>query len=151
MFGWVGGALTGPSFRMQRTGRLPQIPVISIIDDDASVRAATNRLVRSLGYAVLSFASADEFLRSPQARDSSCVIADVQMPGMSGVELQSLMRSQGSRVPMIFITAFPDESIRARALNGGAVCFLTKPFDGPTLIKYLDAALERHNGGETGE
>jgi FixJ family two-component response regulator len=147
MLGWVGGALTGLSFRMQRTGRLPQIPVISIIDDDASVRAATNRLVRSLGYAVLSFASADEFLRSPRARESSCVIADVQMPGMSGVELQSLIRSQGSRVPMIFITAFPDESVRARALDGGAMCFLTKPFDGPTLIKYLDAALERYNGG----
>jgi FixJ family two-component response regulator len=121
--------------------------VISIIDDDASVRAATERLVRSLGYSAFTFASADEFLRSPQVHASSCVIADVQMPGMSGVDLQSLLRAQGSHVPIIFITAFPEANVRARAMNGGAVCFLTKPFDGPTLIKYLDTALERHGGG----
>jgi len=122
--------------------------VISIIDDDASVRAATNRLVRSLGYVGLPFASADEFLQSSQARGSWCVIADVQMPGMSGVELQSLLRTQGCDVPIIFITAFPDENVRARALNGGAVCFLTKPFDGPTLIKFLEGALERRGSSE---
>jgi FixJ family two-component response regulator len=127
---------------------LPQVPVISIIDDDASVRAATNRLVRSLGYVGLPFASADEFLQSSQARDSWCVIADVQMPGMSGVELQSFLRTRGCAVPIIFITAFPDEKVRARALNGGAVCFLTKPFDGPTLIKYLEGALERRGSSE---
>jgi len=124
--------------------------VISIVDDDASVRAATNRLVRSLGYVAFTFASADEFLRSPQLRDSSCVIADVQMPGMSGVDLQRHLRAQGCRLPIIFITAFPDESVRARALDAGAVCFLTKPFDGPTLIKYLDAALDGH-GDRPGE
>jgi FixJ family two-component response regulator len=129
---------------------LAQVPVISIIDDDASVRAATNRLVRSLGYVGLPFASADEFLRSPQAYDSWCVIADVQMPGMSGVELQSLVRTQGRTVPFIFITAFPDENARARALDAGAVCFLSKPFDGPTLIKYLEAALRKPDG-KTGE
>jgi FixJ family two-component response regulator len=127
---------------------LAQVPVISIIDDDASVRAATHRLVRSLGYVGLSFASADEFLRSPQAHESWCVIADVQMPGMSGVELQSLLRTQGCTVPMIFITAFPDEKVRARALDAGAVCFLSKPFDGPTLIKYLEAALQKHGTRE---
>ena len=127
---------------------MPQVPVISIIDDDASVRAATNRLVRSLGYVGLPFASADEFLQSSQARDSWCVIADVQMPGMSGVELQSFLRTRGCAVPIIFITAFPDEKVRARALNGGAVCFLTKPFDGPTLIKYLEGALERRGSSE---
>src|SRR5262245_10915468 len=133
---------------LKREGRnaLPKVPVISIIDDDASVRAGTNRLVRSLGYVGLPFASADEFLRSPEARDSSCVIADVQMPGMSGIELQSLMRSQGSRVPMIFITAFPDEKVRAQALDAGAVCYLTKPFDGLTLIKCLETALASPEG-----
>jgi len=128
---------------------LPQVPVISIIDDDASVRAATNRLVRSLGYIAFTFASAEEFLRSPQVHDSSCVIADVQMPGMSGVDLQSRLQAQGCRLPIIFITAFPEESVRARALDAGAVCFLTKPFDGPTLIRYLDAALE--HGDRLGE
>lgn len=116
--------------------------MISIIDDDASVRAATNRLVRSLGYIACTFASADEFLRSPQLDTTSCVIADIQMPGMSGVELQDLLLAQGRRLPIIFVTAFPDENVRARALDAGAVCFLSKPFDGATLVKYLDVALE---------
>ena len=124
-----------------------QVPVISIIDDDASVRLATNRLVRSLGYITHAFASADEFLRSPQVNATSCVIADIHMPGMDGVELQSYLRAQGSRLPIIFITAFPDESIRARALEGGAVCFLAKPFDATTLIKCLDVALGEAGGG----
>jgi FixJ family two-component response regulator len=120
---------------------LPQVPTISIIDDDASVRDATNRLVRSLGYAACSFASADEFLRSPCANDTSCVIADVQMPGMSGIELQGVLIARGRRLPIIFMTAFPDERIRSRALAAGAVCFLTKPFDAPSLIRHLETAL----------
>lgn len=126
---------------------LPKIPVISIIDDDASVRVATNSLVRSLGYTVNTFASAEEFLRSAHLNDTSCVIADVQMPAMSGVELQALLLTQGQRVPFIFITAFPEETIRARALKAGAIGFLTKPFDGRTLIRCLDTALERHGAG----
>jgi FixJ family two-component response regulator len=120
--------------------------VISIIDDDASVRAAANRLVRSLGYIAHPFASAREFLESSQVDDTSCLIADVQMPGMSGLELQSLLRAQGRVLPIIFITAFPEDSVRKRALDAGAICFLTKPFDGPTLVKYLDEALERDGG-----
>ena len=128
---------------------MPKNPVISIIDDDASVRVATNNLIRSLGYTVYSFASAEEFLRSAHLNDTSCVIADVQMPAMSGVELQALLLTQGQRVPFIFITAFPEETIRSRALKAGAICFLTKPFDGRTLIRYLDAALERHGGGSS--
>jgi FixJ family two-component response regulator len=75
------------------------------------------------------------------------VIADVQMPVMNGVELLTLMRTQGYGVPFIFITAFPDESVRARALKAGAICFLAKPFAGPTLINCLDTALQRHRGG----
>ena len=119
------------------------VPVISIIDDDASVRFATNNLVRSLGYIAHTFASAKEFLQSTDLSSTSCIIADVQMPVMTGVELQSLLRSRGSHVPIIFITAFPDERIRAQVLHAGATCFLTKPFDGTTLIKYLDTALEQ--------
>jgi FixJ family two-component response regulator len=126
---------------------LGQVPVITIIDDDASVRVATNRLVRSLGYVTHAFASADEFLRSPQVNATSCVIADVHMPGMDGIELQSHLRAQGSRLPIIFITAFPDERIRARALEGGAVGLLAKPFDAATLIKCLDVALGKGRGG----
>jgi FixJ family two-component response regulator len=124
-----------------------RLPVISIVDDDASVRTATDNLLRSLGYAVNTFVSAEEFLRSAHFNDTSCVIADVQMPGMSGVDLQALLLAQGHRVPFIFVTAFPEKAIRARALKAGAICFLTKPFDRLTLIKYLDTALERHGGG----
>ena len=96
---------------------------------------------------VRTFVSAEEFLGSARLNDTSCVIADVQMPGMSGVDLQARLLTQGYRVPFIFMTAFPEETIRARALNAGAICFLTKPFDRLTLIRCLDTALERHGGG----
>ncbi|MEH2612795.1 response regulator transcription factor [Bradyrhizobium sp. AZCC 1693] len=125
-------------------------PVISIIDDDGSVRAATHNLVRSLGYAVHTFASPEEFLRSSQLGDTSCVIADVRMPSMSGLELQAYLLARGHSLPFIFITAFAVESDRARALKAGAICYLTKPFDGETLIGCLDAALER-KGAATGK
>lgn len=122
---------------------MARLPVISIIDDDASVREATQRLLRSLGYVAHAFASADEFLRSSYLSDTSCLITDVKMPGMSGVELQKHLQIQGCQVPLIFITSFEEESIRIQALNAGAVCFLTKPFEIRTLIKHLDEALKR--------
>jgi FixJ family two-component response regulator len=121
--------------------------VISVIDDDASVRAASDNLLRSLGYAVYTFVSAEEFLQSDRLDDTSCVIADVQMPGMSGVDLQARLLTEGCRVPFIFMTAFPEKAIRARALKAGAICFLTKPFDRVTLIRCLDTALKKHSGG----
>jgi FixJ family two-component response regulator len=124
-----------------------ELPVISIIDDDESVRAATCTLVRSLGYIVHPFASAVEFLRSNYLHETSCVIADVRLPAMTGVELQAHLRAQGHCVPFIFITAFPVEISRARALKAGAICFLTKPFDGDVLIKCLESALDGHCGG----
>ena len=139
---WAVSALAGPA-----QTNTPRVPVISIIDDDASVRVATNRLVRSLGYVAHTFSSADEFLRSSEINDTSCVIADVQMPGMSGIELQIMLRAQGRQVPVILITALREESVRARAFEVGAICFLTKPFDGPTLIKCLATALERDGEG----
>ena len=126
---------------------MPSPPVISIVDDDASIRVATDNLLRSLGYTVHTFASAEEFLRSSHFNDTSCVIADVQMPAMSGVELQALLLAQGHLVPFIFITAFPEETIRKRAMKAGAICFLTKPFDRLSLIKCLDTALQRRDGG----
>jgi FixJ family two-component response regulator len=125
---------------------LSQNPVISIIDDDESVRAATNRLVRSLGLVALTFSGADEFLRSPRLDDTSCVIADVQMPGMSGIEMQSVLIARGKNIPIIFITAFPDEKIRARAMESGAVGFLSKPFKGSSLIEFIEAALNSRSG-----
>jgi FixJ family two-component response regulator len=122
------------------------LSVISVIDDDASVRAATNNLLSSHGYQVHTFASAVDFLQSVRPDESSCVVADVQMPAMSGLDLLTHMRTRGNTVPFIFITAFPDESVRARALKAGAVGFLAKPFAGPTLINCIETALNRHRG-----
>jgi FixJ family two-component response regulator len=126
---------------------LSKFSVISVIDDDESVRAATNNLLASHGYVVHTFASAEEFLRSTQQHDTSCVVADVQMPVMSGLDLLVLMRSRDYRAPFIFITAFPEESIRARALKAGAVCFLSKPFAGSTLVNCIETALKPDRGG----
>jgi FixJ family two-component response regulator len=125
-----------------------QPPAISVVDDDESVRVATCNLVRSLGYIVHPFASAAEFLQSRSLHETSCVIADVQMPVMTGVELQAHLRARGHRVPFIFITAFPVEIDRARAMGAGAICFLTKPFDGDILVKCLADALSGTTGAE---
>jgi FixJ family two-component response regulator len=124
---------------------MSRIPVISIIDDDRSVRSATDRLVRSLGFIAYTFTSADEFLKSPHVTHTSCLIIDVRMPNMTGLQLQSVLQGKGLKTPMIFITAFPEESDRATALQAGAVDFLTKPFDGKTLIRSLSAALKSHS------
>jgi FixJ family two-component response regulator len=126
---------------------LSKLSVISVIDDDESVRVATNNLLASHGYIVHSFASAEEFLRSAEQHATSCVIADVQMPAMSGLDLLVLMRGRGYCAPFIFITAFPEESIRARALKAGAICFMGKPFAGRTLIGCLETALRPDRGG----
>jgi len=125
---------------------LSTLSVISVIDDDASVRTATNNLLSSHGYRVRTFASAEDFLQSVLPDDASCVVADVQMPGMSGLDLLMHVRTLGNDVPFIFITAFPDESVRARALKVGAICFLAKPFTGSVLIGCIETALNRHLG-----
>jgi FixJ family two-component response regulator len=115
--------------------------VIAVIDDDESVRIAMASLLRSLGMAALTFAGAEEFLRSPRLGDAACAIADVQMPGTGGLELQERLIALGHRLPMIFVTAYPDERVRARALAAGAVCFLGKPFAAQELTDCIDAAL----------
>lgn len=117
--------------------------VISVVDDDASVRLSMNNFLRSCGYVVFTFGSAEAFLESPQLNDTSCVISDIQMPGLNGLELLANMRIRGYSVPFIFITAFTDEGVRARALTAGAACFLAKPFAMPNLITCLNVALER--------
>ncbi|WP_027584964.1 response regulator [Bradyrhizobium sp. Ai1a-2] len=121
-------------------------PVISVIDDDSSVRLATKNLLTSRGLAVHTFASADEFLRSAELNDTSCVITDVQMSAMSGLDLLTHMRSLGNRTPFILITAFPNDTVRARALQAGAVCFLAKPYARLALIKCLEIALKGSDG-----
>ena len=117
------------------------VQMISIVDDSETVREATKRLLRSLGYGVATFASAEDFLQSDQVNDTSCLITDVQMPGLSGLELQSRLIAQGNRMPTIFVTASTEEQTRARALKAGAIGFLTKPFNVDRLIEYIHMAL----------
>jgi FixJ family two-component response regulator len=119
-----------------------KVPLISIVDDDASVRVAMTRLVRSLGFAVSSFESADSYLGSPQRRETSCIVSDVQMPGTNGLEMQRRLAAQNDQTPIIFITAFPENNIERRARDAGAVCFLTKPFDSAALIGCIERALK---------
>jgi FixJ family two-component response regulator len=122
---------------------VPVVPVISIVDDDPSVRAATYNLLRSFGYVVHTFDSAEAFLQSPQLSETSCAVVDVRMPAMSGLEMQAHLRANGNGLPLIFITAVPDASARTRAFAAGASGFLTKPFDKDGLIGCIDSALSR--------
>lgn len=127
---------------------MAKLRVISIIDDDESVRQATARLVRSLGYRADVFASAEEYLQSGRVRESSCLIADLHMPGMSGADLQDRLRAEGHRIPIVFMTAYFEEKTRARVLQAGAFGFLRKPFDNAALIEHLETALQA-TGPET--
>ena len=136
----VGAAAFAGAFPATRS-ILSTRSIISVVEDDASVRASMNNLLRSLGYVVHTFRSAEEFLGSACLNDTSCVISDVQMSPMNGLELLANVRIRGYAAPFIFITAFPDEQVRASALKAGAACFLAKPFAMPKLIACLDAAL----------
>ena len=118
--------------------------MISIVDDDESMREATSGLVRSLGYRAVTFGSAEEFLYSDSLNDTSCLITDVQMPGLSGIDLQRQLIAKGHLVPTIFITAFPEEVTRQCALTAGAIGYLDKPFTEESLVKCLEAALRGH-------
>jgi FixJ family two-component response regulator len=124
-----------------RIAGVSKVQIVSIIDDDSSVRIAMEGLVRSAGFVVFVFESAEDFLRSPRVDDSACLITDVQMPGMSGLDLQDRLIAQGSRIPTIFITAFPEQDVRRRAEASGAIAFLEKPFDGGAMIDLLHATL----------
>jgi FixJ family two-component response regulator len=116
--------------------------LISVIDDDLSVRLATESLLRSFGWTVHTFACAEDYLNSLDVNDTSCLITDVQMPGMSGIELQSVVAARGYSTPVIFITAYAHDGIRARLLDVGAVCFLSKPFNDQSLVQCVNAALK---------
>jgi FixJ family two-component response regulator len=125
---------------------LSKTPIISIVEDDAAVRVATENLVKSLGFDVYTFASAQEFLQSHREAETACLISDVQMPNMSGVELQASLANRVFRIPTIFMTAFPDESVRRRAMAAGAVGFLNKPFNGKALIQFIQDAISQGGG-----
>ena len=115
---------------------------IAIVDDDNAVREAMKLLMRSLGYHASTFGSADEFLNSKQVHDTSFLITDVQMPGLSGIDLQDRLIARGHRIPIIFITAYLDENVRRRAMKGGALAFLGKPVDHHDFVDHLEKALK---------
>jgi FixJ family two-component response regulator len=116
--------------------------MISIIDNDEFMLDAVRSLVRSLGYSAAVFSSAEDYLQSDYLRDSACVIADVQMPGMTGADLQDRLIADGLRTPIIFMTAYSDERVQKRVMDAGAFGFLSKPFDEECLIKCIDEAVK---------
>src|SRR4029077_9599792 len=115
---------------------------IAIVDDDTSVQTALQDLIESEGLSTLCFGSAEEFLDSGAQRKAACLIADIRMPGMSGLELQSKLNAERCRLPIIFITAHGDAKMRVQAMRNGAVEFLTKPFDNAVLLETVHAAVE---------
>ena len=116
--------------------------VVAIVDDDESIREALQGLLKGAGHPALVFASAEEFLNSGEQQHAGCLIADIRMPGMSGLELQAKLSSEQLRIPIIFITAHGDERIRIQALRAGAVDFLIKPFGKDALLSSVRAALD---------
>ena len=118
-------------------------PQISIVDDDDSVRDALKSLIDAVGFRVEVFASGEDFLNSPYISETDCLITDVRMPGMSGLELQERLNATGSSIPMVFISAHDDTEARARAIRGGAIDFLQKPFSADSLLGAISACLEK--------
>ena len=121
---------------------MPAAPVILIVDDDALARDGIRELVEALGYKTVTFKSAEDFLQSGIVANTSCLITDLQMSGLNGLELLETLRSQGDCTPVILVTAYPSEQHQKRALNGGAIGFLSKPFDEGSLIQCLTTALD---------
>jgi FixJ family two-component response regulator len=119
--------------------------IVMIVDDDESVRKAARRLIKSYGFAVETFASAQDFLTSGRLNETACLVLDVQMPGLNGLELQDRLIAGGHQVPIIFITAFSDENARAQALQAGALSYLIKPFEEADLLNAINLALQRQD------
>ncbi len=120
---------------------MPPVPVIAVVDDDPAIREAMDDLIMSFGYECRLFVSAEQFLESKQQADIDCIVVDVKMPGLSGIELQSELNRRGNHPPMIFVTSYQDERTRNAALNGGALAFLGKPVNIVSLIGCLESVL----------
>ena len=121
-------------------------PLISIVDDDESVREATEARMKSLGFQAQTFPSAADFLGSPDIETTSCMVADINMPHMTGVELYRRLVDLGYAIPTILITAYPDDEVRARALAEGVKCYLVKPFDDEDLLRCVRSAVDNDTG-----
>ena len=122
---------------------MPKAPLIAIVEDDEFFRESMRQLIRSLGYTAEAFPSAADFLASRRLNKTTCLIADIHMPAMTGVELYARLIEAGHKIPTILITAYPDEATRTRALKDGIVCYLRKPFDDNDLLDCLRKAVER--------
>jgi len=116
--------------------------MVAVVEDDESYRLAMQRLLKSAGFSVQTFTSAENFLESGWQRETGCLIADIRMPGMSGLDLQARLNADHCPIPIIFVTAHGDEKMRLQAMRGGAVKFLAKPFDAAILLEGVRAALE---------
>jgi FixJ family two-component response regulator len=116
--------------------------MVAVVEDDDSYRVAVQRLLKSAGFSVQSFATAEDFLRSGRQHETGCLITDIRMPGMSGLDLQAKLNADHCLIPTIFITAHGDEDMRLQAMRGGAVKFMVKPFDGEILLESVRAAFE---------
>jgi FixJ family two-component response regulator len=116
--------------------------MVAVVEDDDSYRVAVQRLLKSAGFSVQSFATAEDFLRSGRQHETACLITDIRMPGMSGLDLQAKLNADHCLIPTIFITAHGDEDMRLQAMRGGAVKFMVKPFDGEILLESVRAAFE---------
>ncbi len=123
---------------------MSETALISIVDDDESMREAIQSLLRSVGFRAKTFASGEQFLQSEQIEHTACLILDVRMPGMSGLELQRRLMATQCRIPIVFVTAHGEEEARSRALQEGAVDFLLKPFSEEALLNAIQAALHAH-------
>ena len=135
------GGMVGPEKARWRAA-MPTHPLISIVEDDQPFRESMRKLVTSLGYTVEAFPSAADFLASPSLTTTACLVTDIQMPGMTGVELHRHLVDAGYAIPTIIVTAYPDEVVRRRALRDGVVCYLCKPVDDDHLERCLHSALE---------
>jgi FixJ family two-component response regulator len=122
---------------------MPQPPLISIVEDDDSLRSSTENLIRSAGFRTQGFSSAEAFLSANGLGETACLILDLRLPGINGLDLQTHLNSNNRRIPTIFITAHGDETWRTRALAAGALAFLQKPFYEQDLLDAIDAALSR--------
>lgn len=125
---------------------MSEIPLIAVVDDDESMREAVQSLIRSVGLRAAVFASAEDFLHSGHGQGAACLIVDVRMPQMSGLELQRQLATANCPIPLIFVTAHCDEEAQARALRAGAVDFLYKPFSDEVLLKAVQSALQSSRG-----